>query len=196
MVITVSRILHGIAGAPSPHRTASGRTPEDEISRDWYRHRYQWSVRYFLDHDIPLAWGSQTHRTPHDNDCFAAAEDETEPPVELVKRRILQDLIVNAEYAPQVRHFAPESLAFSFIADFYSSLGYRFLRELLPLSFEVTIRTRYRQSVSQIQEDLADRTKIQKNSHQLHHTISSVPRLLGLHNLYRCLHCRSKSTEE
>jgi hypothetical protein len=28
-------------------------------SRDWYRHRYQWSVSYFLDHDIPMPWGSK-----------------------------------------------------------------------------------------------------------------------------------------
>jgi hypothetical protein len=109
-----------------------------------------------------MPWGSQTDSTPHDTDYLAAIWDETEPPIELVKRRIFQGLIVNAEYAPQACHFSRESLAFSFIADLYSSLGYLFLRELLPLPSAVTIRTKYRQGVSQIQENLADRTKIQK----------------------------------
>jgi hypothetical protein len=145
MLITVSRILHAITEAPSPHRTASGRTPEDEKSRDWYRHRYQWSSA--TSSTMISQWGSQTHSTPYDTDFLAAIEDETDPAVELVKRWILQDLIVIAEYAPQVRYFSPESLGFSFIADRYSSLGYRFLRELLPLPSEGTIRTKYRQSV-------------------------------------------------
>jgi hypothetical protein len=129
-------------------------------SRDWYRYRYQWAVAYFQDHGIPMPWGCQPLTANQDDELVSTSDEEIEPPVEIIKRRIIQNLIANAECAPQARHFSHELLAFSFIVNMYSLNGYRFIRELLCLPSELTIRRRYRASVLQIQEDLADVTRI------------------------------------
>jgi hypothetical protein len=73
-------------------------------------------------------------------DATTTSDDEIEPPAELIKRRILQNLVANAEYVLSVCHFSPELFALSLIADRYSSFRYPFIRELLPLPVEGTIQ--------------------------------------------------------
>jgi hypothetical protein len=55
-------------------------------------------------------------------DTTIASDHEIEPPAELVKRCILQDLVANAEYGPSVGYFSPESFVFSFVVDMYRVL--------------------------------------------------------------------------
>jgi hypothetical protein len=64
-----------------------------------------------------MSWGCETSTANQDIHTPTASNDESEPPAELVKRFILQDLVVNAEYIPSARHFSSELFAFSFVAD-------------------------------------------------------------------------------
>jgi hypothetical protein len=128
-------------------------------SRNWYRHRYQWACHYFHDHGIPMPWGSETVITTDDADLEFIPDEPVPLPMEVMRRQIMHDLLTNSKCATPARHFSLETLAFSFVADMYSSLAYRFIREVLPLPSEVTIRTRYRGTVSEIEERLIDLTK-------------------------------------
>jgi hypothetical protein len=148
---------HRDPAAPSPHHAASGQIIEREESRNWYRDRYEWAVSDFPDHGILMPSESETPTANQDMDATTANDDEIEPLGEPVKRHILYNLVTSAEYVPLARRFSPELCAFSYLAHMCSSSGYGFIRELLPLPAEGTMQTKYQQSISQIQEDLADR---------------------------------------
>jgi hypothetical protein len=148
MVIAVSRIFHGIAETPSPHRTASGRTPKDETITRLVSPSLpmvsQLLPQPLYPHAItPIALRPHMKRNHESNLLIDASSKISSSMQNMFLRRIT---------FPRNRWLSP--LLRTCISRWGTDFSEIFYSILPKLQFE--------QSVSRIQEDLADRTKIQK----------------------------------
>jgi hypothetical protein len=127
-------------------------------SRNWYRQRYQTLMAYFVENDIPPPLHRESPPDDGEVSMIVSPPEGTIPltKLEQVKHAVLSDLNLNCDRAPSRHRYLPETLSFAFAAHVFSATCYRFIREILDLPSEQTLRELTRESVTTIKVSLTD----------------------------------------
>jgi hypothetical protein len=120
-------------------------------SRNWYQKRY---FKLMAFHENGIASPFRIKCPPDGGIPVAASvQEHTLPPTKLdeTKNTVLYDLILNCDRDPSRHRYSKHTISFAFAAHVFFGACYRFLREILDLSSEQTLRESTSERVALIQ---------------------------------------------